>query len=1118
MTLKRLKALGLATAFMIPMAAPVLVEANDINHRTYVREGLYFDHDLVHPNIENFSRWEIFRGTLDTRLEAFQAENINHLFPTFNFHNPNISNINILEELTFVPRFAVGDLNPSVTLTRGMPASFASLSGHTGNNLPRHYLLQGELLTFEVDLLDGSMTSLLSDDARMDAIEAALAPLNTQLPDGIQLTIQSPLTSQRQLQYVYLVGTSNTVEEAVTVTLPSFINAEDLTVEVQDFRAIGLRADLPTPEGETLNGMSPTLNMQWFQNYEVPNNSENRLMMYATVYHQGVEEHLAHTPSREEGHPEHWGLVQAEVVEGALPAGISMLGGSVQQPLLGLTTAQFDQDGRQILQFTGAPTQTGTFTGTIRLYYTSRDLPQGIDGWNSVHQYTDVPFSITVVSAANDVRLEVSSTVAGNLALPGGQNRPGTSSAVSNIPSTAPVGGHVIDPVDHGFDYSFTISVPLGYSIHAGANTLNPDNLTRQLRRQPNGLIRVYYTYTRSIQGDETFYLTTIPASESPLGPITPDTPVYNPDGTGPSTPIGTPGEDGNYVGDDGLYVVGISQGEARVSFHQNTENPFTTHIQRVPVGHNLEWDVFTTAHINPELPYRLQNAWLATTNITSNPANPLSFATYTREILANHLVQPVATGMWRLTQILPQPVNSQLTQWFDGYIYTLQGHDASGNDVSDTTDRTFISYHEDGALLTLNFWANQDFRMLMSEVQLGRMAQFDASANNTQSHSFQMNSDVIFSPQLERITAPVSVMATGQGVVQIEWDNHFDQTTLFNQEINTEVYLGTNMVIYAIPEYGSYISPYWNNGENRMEVNVRGPFTTTVEFVALGEEPQIPEPTPTPPAPQPPTTTPPAPQPPTTTPPAPQPPTPPAPPVPQPPTPPAPPTPPTQPQPEPEQWRPRPEVPRPPVIDVNIIEEGQQAPELDWFNVNGSFINGFPDGTVGADLGLTRAEMSQMFFNLARSPIANRTVTFSDMNQNDWFHDAVNFFASREALNGFPDGTFRPTDQITNAQFASFAFRAFNMIPAQVTGQTSHWAQNYMDTVFMSAWLEFFGTTQTFSPDAPITRAQAVTLINHFTGRDVDRITDYAPNQFSDISPNHWAYRDLMAAFFGTH
>ena len=79
-----------------------------------------------------------------------------------------------------------------------------------------------------------------------------------------------------------------------------------------------------------------------------------------------------------------------------------------------------------------------------------------------------------------------------------------------------------------------------------------------------------------------------------------------------------------------------------------------------------------------------------------------------------------------------------------------------------------------------------------------------------------------------------------------------------------------------------------------------------------------------------------------------------------------------------------------------------------------------------------------------------------------------------------------------------------------------SHWAEVYVNIGFDIGWFGFFGDSYEFVPDAPITRAQAVTLINHYTGRLAN---PFEINQrlfadiFIDITRGHWAFYEIMEA-----
>jgi len=189
-------------------------------------------------------------------------------------------------------------------------------------------------------------------------------------------------------------------------------------------------------------------------------------------------------------------------------------------------------------------------------------------------------------------------------------------------------------------------------------------------------------------------------------------------------------------------------------------------------------------------------------------------------------------------------------------------------------------------------------------------------------------------------------------------------------------------------------------------------------------------------------------------------------------------------------------------------------------------YIRGYPEGDVRPNGFMTRAEMAAMFFNLSESPdklTAFYNAGFSDVNPEDWHFRAINYSAIRHnALSGFPDGNFRPNQHITNAEFAAFATGFFNLRQlaprAEFAGQFDHWAADFIAYSFDELWFDYFGHDYVFLPDAPIPRAIAVTLINHYMGRVPNPDSIHRALQgrliFNDItSQNHWAFYEIMEA-----
>ncbi|MDR1914550.1 MAG: S-layer homology domain-containing protein, partial [Clostridiales bacterium] len=83
---------------------------------------------------------------------------------------------------------------------------------------------------------------------------------------------------------------------------------------------------------------------------------------------------------------------------------------------------------------------------------------------------------------------------------------------------------------------------------------------------------------------------------------------------------------------------------------------------------------------------------------------------------------------------------------------------------------------------------------------------------------------------------------------------------------------------------------------------------------------------------------------------------------------------------------------------------------------VESGALSGYSDGTFKPDSYSTRAEtvtMFNKFFNIAGSGYAK----FSDVKPNDWHYFQVGAAFEKGYIAGFPDGTFRPNQNVTHLQ-----------------------------------------------------------------------------------------------------
>ena len=189
------------------------------------------------------------------------------------------------------------------------------------------------------------------------------------------------------------------------------------------------------------------------------------------------------------------------------------------------------------------------------------------------------------------------------------------------------------------------------------------------------------------------------------------------------------------------------------------------------------------------------------------------------------------------------------------------------------------------------------------------------------------------------------------------------------------------------------------------------------------------------------------------------------------------------------------------------------------------SYIAGYPDGTFKPGKEVTRAEAVRMFVSLVNNGKElpkNPTTKFKDAN-NKWYSDEINFAVSKGFISGYSDGTFKPNQGITRAEFAQMiAVFVKDGYPGSSNFKDvkGHWASNAIDQLYGNKTIKGF-PDGTFKPDQKLTRAEAVTVLNSVFGRNT-KATSFANvntsslRKFSDVPMSHWAYYEIIDASNG--
>jgi hypothetical protein len=139
----------------------------------------------------------------------------------------------------------------------------------------------------------------------------------------------------------------------------------------------------------------------------------------------------------------------------------------------------------------------------------------------------------------------------------------------------------------------------------------------------------------------------------------------------------------------------------------------------------------------------------------------------------------------------------------------------------------------------------------------------------------------------------------------------------------------------------------------------------------------------------------------------------------------------------------------------------------------------------------------------------------FSDVPENYWAFKPIQYMTTLGYLDGFADGTFKPTREITRGELAVLLVKAKGFIVNQsfqrrfsdVSAQSE--GAPYISLAVDRKYLTGF-PDGTFQPDKRITRAEAAVTLARFAGLDLKPKLEQKP--FADIPVKHWAAPSIAA------
>ncbi|WP_217593506.1 S-layer homology domain-containing protein [Cohnella sp. GbtcB17] len=183
------------------------------------------------------------------------------------------------------------------------------------------------------------------------------------------------------------------------------------------------------------------------------------------------------------------------------------------------------------------------------------------------------------------------------------------------------------------------------------------------------------------------------------------------------------------------------------------------------------------------------------------------------------------------------------------------------------------------------------------------------------------------------------------------------------------------------------------------------------------------------------------------------------------------------------------------------------------WMNPeHQAFVNGYADGKFAPNRNVTRAEVAAMLVRMFDRDEDAAPGEFPDVEEGHWAKAYIDRASGMSFMIGYPDGSFKPDATITRAEMAS---AIAPLLPkatgasAEFTDTEGSWAQAVIEQA-NAAGIVYGYEDGTFRPNTKLTRAEAIAMLDRLLGRGP---LSGAPQQWPDVTPDHWAYGYIQEA-----
>ncbi|MDP2212126.1 MAG: S-layer homology domain-containing protein [Candidatus Aquicultor sp.] len=193
-------------------------------------------------------------------------------------------------------------------------------------------------------------------------------------------------------------------------------------------------------------------------------------------------------------------------------------------------------------------------------------------------------------------------------------------------------------------------------------------------------------------------------------------------------------------------------------------------------------------------------------------------------------------------------------------------------------------------------------------------------------------------------------------------------------------------------------------------------------------------------------------------------------------------------------------------LITIDLAGDSTQASKIKISGLKYDVTNAAVNGNVLADVAYSTTRLGAV----VNAVIGAKAAVFPDVPTTHWAASYIENLVAKGILAGYTDGTFKPSNTITRAEIAKMVAVAKGLGTAtgsSFSDTSGHWAAGYIEAIKAAGYINGY-PDGTFRPNNNITRAEIAKIVVLAAGFTIDT----SGAGFSDIA-GHWASDYILTA-----